>query len=60
MAKFRLQVLDLQIPPRELRESPVANQISYLDKIRHVSEPDFDAFISRFHIEQFLLGGELK
>ncbi len=49
--------------PAGLRHTPVADQLECLNKVRHVSEPDYNAFTENFYLEQlqedcFLWGGE--
>ena len=40
------------IPPHDLVKAPVPDQIGFLDRVRHVSDPDPNAFVDDFFIEQ--------
>jgi hypothetical protein len=40
------------VPPKDLVKAPVPDQIGFLDRVRHVSDPDPNAFVDDFFIEQ--------
>ena len=33
------------VPPKDLVKAPVPDQIGFLDRVRHVSDPDPNAFV---------------
>ena len=40
------------VPPKDLVKAPVPDQIGFLDRVRHVSDPDPNAFVDSFYITQ--------
>ena len=40
------------VPPKDLVKAPVPDQIGFLDRVRHVSDPDPNSFVDDFFIEQ--------
>lgn len=50
MRKLEIQNGYDTIPPAHLLQSPRANQLEYLDRVHHVSEPDIEAFVDCFYI----------
>ncbi len=43
---------DSKVPPKDLVKAPVPDQISFLDRVCHVSDPDPNAFVDSFYITQ--------
>ena len=52
MRKRTSLVYNSQVPPVELLRFPVPQQVSYLDKLLHSSDPDIEGFVDEFYIEQ--------
>ncbi len=48
------------LPPHDLVKAPVPDQINFLDRVRHVSDPDPNAFVDSFYITQILHDCDLK
>ena len=50
--KHHVCVYDSKVPPKDLVKAPVPDQISFLDRVCHVSDPDPNAFVDSFYITQ--------
>ena len=48
------------VPPKDLVKAPVPDQIGFLDRVRHVSDPDPNAFVDSFYITQIPHDCDLK
>jgi hypothetical protein len=48
------------VPPKDLVKAPVPDQISFLDRVCHVSDPDPNAFVDSFYITQIPHDCDLK
>ena len=48
------------LPPHDLVKAPAPDQINFLDAVRHVSDPDPNAFVDTFYITQIPHDCDLK
>lgn len=48
------------LPPHDLVKAPDPDQINFLDRVRHVSDPDPNAFVDTFYITQIPHDCDLK
>ena len=48
------------LPPHDLVKAPDPDQIGFLDRVRHVSDPDPNAFVDTFYITQIPHDCDLK
>lgn len=51
---------NLMLPPAAMLTSPRPDQLECLNMVKHVSEPDYEAFTEGFYLEQWTLGGEIR
>lgn len=53
MSKKRTSLIyNSQVLPVEMLRSPRAEQIDFLDRLLHASDPDLEGFVDSLHIEQ--------
>ena len=50
--KFRAVLVEGKLPPMELVESPLPEQIPFLDGLLHASDVDVDDFVDELFIKQ--------
>ena len=50
--KHSIWLYNYKVPPKEFVKTPVPDQIGFLDRVRHVSDPDPNAFVDSFYITQ--------
>ena len=48
------------VMPQQFVRTPVADQLECLNKVRHVSEPDYNAFTENFYLEQVDFDGDSR
>lgn len=60
MIKDRSLKYNMQLVPFDLLKTPVPDQIPLLDQIRHVADPDPNAFTDSFYIQQGVMDCDYK
>lgn len=60
MTKDRSLKYNAQLIPHDLLRTPVPDQIAFLDRVRHVADPDPNTFVDTFYIQQGVMDCDYK